>query len=135
MKSTDRLPGAQSGVSLLEVLIVFFVLSIGLLGMAGLQVKSIQYSQSSYMRSQATVAAHDMLDRVRLNGGNAFNVGDAELTSWIAFVNGTLPTNGVDPVVNCAPPACTVIITWEDRFAVNDAGGTTQTLTMVSEVQ
>lgn len=112
----------QRGVALLEVLIVFFVLSIGLLGMAALQLKSIQYSQSSYMRSQATVAANDMLDRIRLNGGNQFTSGAPELDSWVTFVNGVLPTNGTDPTQVCNPPTCTITIQWEDRFSGDDDG-------------
>jgi len=58
---------SQSGVALIEVLIVFFVLGVGLLGMAALQMNSIQYNQDAYIRSQATVAAYDILDRMRLN--------------------------------------------------------------------
>lgn len=121
----------QRGVALLEVLIVFFVLSIGLLGMAALQLKSIQYSQSSYLRSQATVAANDMLDRLRLNGGNQFSGGDAELTEWVTFVNGTLPTGGTAPTQVCNPPVCTVTITWDDRFAFDDDGDGNNTQTLV----
>lgn len=127
----------QRGVALLEVLIVFFVLSIGLLGMAALQLKSIQYSQSSYMRSQATVAANDMMDRIRLNGGNQFNSGDTELTEWVTYVNGTLPTNGTDPLQSCSSDMCTITITWEDRMndIDNDADGDgdyTRTLVITS---
>lgn len=117
-------PYGQRGVALLEVLIVFFVLSIGLLGMAALQLKSIQYSQSSYMRSQATVAANDMLDLIRLNGGAELT--DPELQKWKNFVNGTLPTNE-DPKAQCGAGICVITIKWEDRM--NDiAGNFTQTL-------
>jgi len=128
----------QQGVALLEVLIVFFVLSIGLLGMAALQLKSIQYSQSSYMRSQATVAANDMLDRLRLNGGTAFTDTDTEYVEWAAFVNGTLPTTGgAVPLPVCASNVCAVTINWEDRMEDldNDADGvddTTRTLVISS---
>lgn len=135
--SSMKLPNIrrQQGVAMLEVLIVFFVLSIGLLGMAALQLKSIQYSQSSYMRSQATVAAHDILDRIRLNGGNEFNAGDDELDDWIEFVNGTLPTGGTDPTVVCNAPRCTVVITWLDRFDEDgDGSPDTQTLTVESDM-
>lgn len=113
----------QQGVALLEVLIVFFVLSIGLLGMAALQLKSIQYSQSSYLRSQATVAANDMLDRLRLNGGVEFASGDAELVEWVEFINATLPTDGTDPEQDCAAGVCTIKIVWVDRFVEGDGDG------------
>jgi len=55
------------GFTLIEVLVSIIVLSIGLLGAAGLQVKSQQYSRSAYLNTQATVLAHDMLERMRAN--------------------------------------------------------------------
>jgi type IV pilus assembly protein PilV len=127
-------PQHQRGVALLEVLIVFFVLSIGLLGMAALQLRSIQYNQSSYLRSQATVAAYDMLDRVRLNGGNEILVGNPERDDWVTFVQGVLPTEGAVPTLVCNPPMCTVTIQWEDRFDDDNDDDLTQTLTITSQV-
>jgi len=109
----------QHGVALVEVLIVFFVLSIGLLGMAALQMKSIQYNQSAYLRSQATVAANDMLDRIRLNGGVALTTGTGtDYQAWLDFLSGTLPIpSGTPPSVTCngTPVICTITITWNDR--------------------
>ena len=58
---------AQRGATLIEVLIAIVVLSIGLLGLAGLQVTSIQSNYSAYYRSQATVLAYDYADRMRTN--------------------------------------------------------------------
>lgn len=57
----------QQGATLIEVLIAMVVLAIGLLGLAGLQSTSIQSNQGSYYRSQATVLANDMADRMRAN--------------------------------------------------------------------
>lgn len=57
----------ERGASLLEVLIAVVVLSIGLLGMAGLQVATLRVNQGAMVRSQATGMAYDMLDRVRGN--------------------------------------------------------------------
>ena len=55
------------GFTLIEVLVALVVLSIGLLGIAGLQAKSQQFSVNAYMHTQATVLAHDMLERMRAN--------------------------------------------------------------------
>lgn len=55
----------QGGTSLLEVLIAVVILSIGLLGLAGLQVASLRVNQGAMQRSQATILAYDMLDRMR----------------------------------------------------------------------
>ena len=57
----------QSGFSLIEVLISVFILAVGLLGAASLQMRSLQQEQSAYFRSQATLMAYDMADRMRSN--------------------------------------------------------------------
>ena len=55
----------QAGISLIEVMVAVFVLAIGLLGMAGLQMASLRSNQSSYERSAAVLAAYTMIDRLR----------------------------------------------------------------------
>lgn len=57
----------QSGFNLIEVMIALVVVSIGLLGMAILQMTSLQQNQSAYHRSQATLLAYDITDRMRAN--------------------------------------------------------------------
>jgi len=57
----------QSGFTLLEILITAVILSIGLLGLAGMQVFGLRNNHSAYMRSQATLLAYDMADRMRAN--------------------------------------------------------------------
>ena len=61
------------GFTLLEVLIAVVVLSIGLLGIAGLQSFGQQSNHSSYLRSQATALANDMIDRMRANRAGVQN--------------------------------------------------------------
>ena len=63
----QRHRGAQAGFALLEVLVAVLVLSIGLLGIAGLQVSGLRFNHSAYMRSQATLLAYEMADRMRAN--------------------------------------------------------------------
>ncbi len=58
---------SQQGVTLIEVLIALLVLSIGLLGLAGLQAVSLQHNHNAYLRSQATNLSYDILDRMRTN--------------------------------------------------------------------
>lgn len=57
----------QLGFNLIEVMVALVVLSLGVLGMAALQLTSIQQNQGAYMRSQATILAYDLADRMRLN--------------------------------------------------------------------
>ena len=63
-----RTPGKRHrGVSLIEVLVALLVLSIGLLGVAALQVISLRSNHGSFVRGQAVLLASDMADRMRAN--------------------------------------------------------------------
>mgnify|MGYP000544723906 CR=1 FL=1 len=57
----------QSGFTLLEVLISLIVLSIGLLGLAGIQAISLKDNHTAHHRSQATQLSYDITDRMRTN--------------------------------------------------------------------
>jgi type IV pilus assembly protein PilV len=58
---------SQQGATLIEVLVAVVVLSIGLLGLAGLQATSVQSNYSAFYRSQATLLAYNLGDRMRAN--------------------------------------------------------------------
>lgn len=58
---------AHAGFSLIEVLVALLVLSIGLLGLAMLQIQGFKLIGNSYLRTQATIAANDIIDRMRAN--------------------------------------------------------------------
>ena len=57
----------QKGFSLVEVLVSVVIMSVGILGVAGLQVLSLQQNRSSLFRSEALMLGSDMLDRMRAN--------------------------------------------------------------------
>ena len=65
--STISQSSQQSGFSLLEVLIAVVITSIGLLGLAAMQATGLRNNHSAYHRSQATVLAYDIADRMRSN--------------------------------------------------------------------
>ena len=58
---------ASQGFSLIEVLVSVFVLSVGLLGLAGLQGFSLKHTNTAYYRGQAIQLTYDMADRIRAN--------------------------------------------------------------------
>lgn len=62
-----RQVSAQTGFSMLEVLVTLVVLSTGLLGVANLQVDALRGNQSAYLASQAAQQAHDMAERMKSN--------------------------------------------------------------------
>ncbi|EPJ54667.1 MAG: hypothetical protein OFPI_06300 [Osedax symbiont Rs2] len=99
---------SESGTTLIEVLITVLVISVGLLGMASLQLKAVTLNHSSYQRLQATNLAYDISDRIFINGaqareGNytialgasaglvtASDVTKADISDWLTMV-ATLP--------------------------------------------
>ena len=66
------------GFTLLEVLVALVVLSIGLLGLSGMQTSSLRNNHSAMLRSQATAAVNDILDRMRANRDSAVD-GDYDI--------------------------------------------------------
>lgn len=57
----------QKGAGLIEVLVAVLILAIGLLGLGGLQTQSMKQNRESYYRTQLTLIAADMVDRMRAN--------------------------------------------------------------------
>ncbi len=55
------------GFTLLEVLIALLIISIGLLGVATLQVRGQQINFVAYYRTQAIFLADDIMDRMQVN--------------------------------------------------------------------
>lgn len=122
----------QSGFTLLEVLIAILVLSIGLLGLAGLMASSMRNSHSAYQRTQATWLAYDMIDRMRLNRARAIGatldyniaigattssssgIAGADVTGWKTMVGNALPAGDGSVVVDTKTRAVTVIVQWND---------------------
>jgi len=66
-----------AGFSLVEVLVAVLVLTIGLLGLAALQITGVRANDSAELRTTATLAAHDVADRVRADPVSFFPQGQA----------------------------------------------------------
>jgi type IV pilus assembly protein PilV len=54
------------GFTLLEALIALLVLSVGLLGLAGLQLSSARLGYEAHTRSITTLAASEIIERIRM---------------------------------------------------------------------
>lgn len=118
---------SQHGIALVEVLVTALVLGVGLMGMAGLQMKSLQYNQASYVRSQANLLAYDVMERMRLNPERA-RLGDYN-QSYGAYVTGsTLATQDLQDwntalssmlpdgqgQIACNATTCTIDVRWKE---------------------
>lgn len=65
----------SKGFSLVEVLIALIIMSVGMLGIAGLYVQSMQAGRTSMLRHHAVTLAGDVADRIRANptAGGAYS--------------------------------------------------------------
>jgi type IV pilus assembly protein PilV len=117
-------PCRQTGFTLLEALIAVMVLSLGLLGVAAMQLKSMQSAHLSYHRSIATLAAQDAVERlwVALGEGSpncpeASVVNGESAGGWHAEWVRHLPGLESDPVLR---DGCQyiIVVEWRDeRFS------------------
>ena len=57
----------HSGLTLIEILVTMFVMSIGLMGLAALQATSIKQSMDTSTRSQGLWLVEEMIARMRSN--------------------------------------------------------------------
>lgn len=64
----------KNGFTLLEVMISVAILAIGMLGIAGLHMVSIEHNNAAYLRSQAITISQDIVERMR-NNPDAVNAG------------------------------------------------------------
>ena len=111
----------QTGSSLLEVLVAVVILAFGLLGLAGLQISSVKSSHSAYLRSQATLLAYDMADRMRVAReaailGRFDNDSDhVDRTSWDTTIVRSLGEGATGTVTRAANDRVTITISWDDN--------------------
>lgn len=83
-------PHRLQGFTLVEVLVAIVVLSLGLLGFAALQTAGLRSNHSAYLRSQATLLAYTIIDRMRTNQTAA-------------------KTGKYDIAINVKPSSCTTV--------------------------
>ncbi|MEL7537462.1 MAG: type IV pilus modification protein PilV [Pseudomonadota bacterium] len=127
------------GFTLIEVLVAMVVMAIGMLGIAGMYVHSLQAGRTSQLRTQAVLLASDVADRVRANplGGIAYigagannNCDDATPCDALALASydiwlwnqqrdrsmpqGTQVTVRYDDTIAGQPPVYTVRVTWPE---------------------
>lgn len=121
------------GFSLLEVLVAVLVLSLGLLGLAGLQAQALQHGHTAGVRAQATQLSYEIFDSMRANraaaAGGAYDIAlDADppagggvvatdLQRWKAALADRLPGGDGSISVTTAGAQLigTVTVQWRER--------------------
>ena len=111
----------QLGTSLVEALVTAVVMAIGLLGMAGLQTKSIQFNHAAYLRTQVNALASDITERMRANAGKVSDyntsgtAGDdlakRDVENWKNQVTALLP-QGEGEIICDGDKNCTITLKW-----------------------
>lgn len=136
----------QRGVGLIEVLIAVVVLAIGLLGLAGLQIRTLRDNEGASERAVAIMQTHSILDAMRADRQNAvnglFNVGfttadpsgstfrEKAIRAWRANLTAVLGSTAKGKIA-CNGADCTITVQWTDpRRVVGD-----QTSSLATEVQ
>lgn len=137
----------MGGLTLVEILVAVVVISVGLLGVAGLHAYSLKNNYDSLLRSHASALAGDIADRMRANRAAAlkgdYDIGfdplafgedddpsnvQIELKEWKDLLAAQLP-NGVGSIALVTTPASdtdpetrivTIRIQWGEREAGDD---------------
>lgn len=131
------------GFSLLEVLITVLVLSLGMLGIAALQIASVRDTQGAYLKSQAVNRAYEIIDAMRANrdqaSGGAYDndfeqsaggycdiedpaVAESDLCAWEQALADTLP-GGAGSVSVDGNDVATVCVRWAEPIRTADVEG------------
>lgn len=118
----------QKGVTMIEVLVAVIVLSIGLLGLAGLQSTGLTHNQSANFRSAATMMSYSILDSMRANRiaaiSGSYNIAlgaaipsgstipEQDINNWLNELALRLPAG--TGAINVAGTVGTVTVQWDD---------------------
>ena len=101
---------SQLGLGMIEVLIALLVLSIGVLGFVGLQLRAINQTSQANERVLAVLIAQEAIERLQLN--QAAYEKYREASSWSAGEYGKAP-----PVLDCGGSGCSSdeIASWDTK--------------------
>jgi len=122
----------QAGFTLLEVMISIFILGVGLLGLASLQVTGLKSNHSAQLRTEAIVHVYDIIERMRINktvaqaGGydiaigtpapNTSSIVDTDRDSWKAAIALALPSG--DGAIATDTGVTTITVQWDDSRGI-----------------
>jgi len=107
-----RLPEAQRGFSMIEVLVTLLIISLALLGTAGLQAYSMRLNQSGQFRTQAVFLVADLAERMEANKPGARKTAYVLAESSTVNSLSTACTTGLCPC-GIAPGDCNALANFD----------------------
>lgn len=84
---------------MVEILVALLVLSIGVLGYAGLQLRALNSTNEAYLRTQAMSLGEDVVERIMANPAGMATYTTA--SDWTVTVGSSMPQTCVDPASPC----------------------------------
>lgn len=90
-RASVPLASRQRGVGLVEILVALLILSIGVLGYAGLQLRALGSTNESHFRVQAMAIAQDVAERIPVNPDSLATYSSAGSWSQAAFADRSMP--------------------------------------------
>lgn len=132
----------QEGFSLIEILITMLIMSVGLLGIAGIIVTNLKNNHSAQSRGAATVLVNDIVDRMRANRIVAEPAGavaspyvmalgvtpaddgsvvKGDLHAWALAVEQVMPKGKAGVAYDVTSRNFTITVEWDDSRAMTDA--------------
>lgn len=112
VRHTPFMEGATTkrcrGVSLIEVMVAVFALSIGVLGVAGLQMTAKRANFEALQRATAAALANDIIERMRAN--------TAQLATYTNSGAGRTLTGSTIAAINCSADCTQVQLAQYDLY-------------------
>jgi len=135
-------PRQDRGFALIEALVTAFVLALGLMGLAALQMTGTRSIHSAEKRSQASMLADEIIERMRANRTVARNGGydigldatpracdqavcpstpleSSDLCQWKKHLRCSLPSG--DGAIGSSGNSVTVTIRWDDSLGLAES--------------
>lgn len=120
----------QNGFSLIEALVAFLILSIGMLGIASLQLLSLKAGHTAELRTVAVIKTEEILERIRNNPESVLSYTSSVGDSGVS--NGCNDSGG--SVVTCSKAAMAKddIYNWKLDLIANMPGGSTASIDVLA---
>lgn len=139
----------QTGFTLLEVLIALVVISIGLLGVATLQLTGMKNNHSAFYRTQASILGYQIIESMRANRKEADSgsydkalsttcptspsgIVEVDFANWCTALSQLLPAGTGAIAYTKVTGLVRITIQWDDSRG--SAGGTAQQFIMETQL-